>query len=74
VDSPAEPVGLAALLAPLAPAEAPAAGATVWLVGKWSEMQLWTQTENLSLSSLEPSPWSHFSAHLVVSITLAVLG
>lgn len=37
-------------------------------------MQAWTQSLNFWVAAVEPSPWSHLAAHLLVSTTCAVLG
>lgn len=72
-----EAVGLAAPEpVPEAAGEAAAPGIRVPVCdeGKSLAMQLCTQSEYLLDSSVDPSPWSHFAAHSLVSTAWEELG
>jgi len=55
---------------PVDPDTAPA----VWEVGKYDEIQDWTQAANFSESAVEPSPCGHCAAHSLVWLTWAEFG
>lgn len=57
-----------------APEDDPAAAMAVWVVGKKLAMQACWHSAYFLVAAGEPSPWSHFMAHWVVSSTCEELG